>query len=346
MKLKNFNELPQSEKELIFQEIGTQTGIPSFAVEKDWWVVQILSIVFEMDAGKHIVFKGGTSLSKAWNLIERFSEDIDLTIDREFLGFSGELSKKQRTNLRKIASAYTGGRFLADLQNHFKEKGISGVVFNLVETESSDQDPRIIEVYYPNVIPPPGYLQPKVQIEVGCRSFKEPFTLKSFGSLVDEGFPDREFAQPYIQIPSVNPERTFLEKIFLLHEEFQRPPEKMRVDRFSRHLYDVVKLSETEFCEKALNDQELYSTIVEHRHKFTRVGGVNYNLHQPQTIHPIPPSELLNEWKTDYEIMVNQMIYEQKPPSFEKIMEDLGRLKQRINDLPWKFAKEFPESGI
>jgi hypothetical protein len=143
-------------------------------------------------------------------------------------------------------------------------------------------------------------------------------------------------------VPTVNPERTFLEKIFLLHEEFQRPPDKMRVDRLSRHLYDVVKLSKSEFAEKALTNQELYETIVEHRYKFTRVGGVNYNLHQPQSINPIPKDEVIEAWKSDYKTMIEQMIYEQNPPSFEQIIEDLMLLKTRINNLTWQFKMDFP----
>lgn len=329
-------------KRRAYTEIAENTGMSPFAAEKDWWVVQTLSIIFEMEVAQHLVFKGGTSLSKAWKLIERFSEDVDLAIDRKFLGFNGDLSKNQRTELRKAAGAFTTGPFYEELQGRFAAKGINGVTFKLVDAESSDQDPRIIEVYYPNVIASPGYLQPKVQIEIGCRSLREPFTLQSFSSLVDETYPDQDFAQQAIEVPTVNPERTFLEKIFLLHEEFQRPPAKMRVDRLSRHLYDVVKLSKTAFAEKAFADAGLYETIVEHRHKFTRVGGINYNLHQPQTINPIPIEEVLDAWKADYQIMVEQMIYEQRPPSFEQIIADLNELKQKINNLPWKFQKEFP----
>jgi hypothetical protein len=121
-----------------------------------------------------------------------------------------------------------------------------------VESKDSDQDPRIIELYYPNVIPHPGYLEPKVQIEVGSRSLREPFSIQTFGSLIDEYYPEMDFAQASINVPTVNPERTFLEKIFLLHEEFQRPAEKMRVNRLSRHLYDIYHLSKTDFAEKAL----------------------------------------------------------------------------------------------
>ena len=107
------------------------------------------------------------------------------------------------------------------------------------------------------MIESPGYLLPKVQIEISCRFRREPFKIQAITTLVDEFYPDADFAQSAVDISTVIPERTFLEKVFLLHEEFHRPQDKMRVDRLSRHLYDVVKLARTEIAYKALNDKEL-----------------------------------------------------------------------------------------
>jgi len=204
-----------------------------------WWVVQSLAIIFEMEIGKHLVFKGGTSLSKAWGVIHRFSEDIDLAVNRSFFGYEGDLSKRERTNLRKETSAYISTILFPDIIERFTEKGLVDVEFKIVEAESSDQDPRIIEIYYPNVIDPPGYLMPRVLLEIGGRSLREPFEMRTFSSLIDEHYKGQAYTQDAITIPTVRPERTFLEKIFLLHEEFQRPKEKIRIDRLSRHLYDI-----------------------------------------------------------------------------------------------------------
>lgn len=341
--MKKWLEIPETTKRNAYIQIAEATGMSPFAVEKDWWVVQTLSIVFDMDISKHLVFKGGTSLSKAWNLLDRFSEDIDLAIDRNYFGYRGDLTKSQITQLRKDTSSYTSGPFLDALQQKFKEKGISDVKFNLVEAKDSDQDPRIIQIYYPNVIAPTQYLEAKVEIEIGCRSLREPFTIQSFRSLLDDAYPDLDFAQPHIMVPSVNPERTFLEKIFLLHEEFQRPSDKIRFGkRLSRHLYDIATLSKTPFAAKALSDQELYKTIVEHRYRFTKLAGVDYNNHKPQTINPIPSQEVLDDWKSDYENTVEQMIYEANPPSFDEIMSDLMELKQTINNLSWNLDQVYP----
>lgn len=333
--------VPDQRKINAYNQISEKTGMSAFAVEKDWWVVQALTCIFAMEDSKHIVFKGGTSLSKAWSLIERFSEDVDLAIDRTYLGFDGELSKNQRTELRKKASSYISREFKLKLEQNFIERGFEGLTFKLVESVDTDQDPRIIEIYYPNLIQKPEYLDARVQIEIGCRSLKEPFTERPISSLIDIHYPEHEFISPSIFVPSVNPERTFLEKIFLLHEEFHRPVEKIRVKRLSRHIYDIYHLTKSGFADIAINDKELYETIVSHRYKFTRIGGLNYNEHNPQTVNPIPIPEVIEEWKEDYKIMVEQMIYEENKPSFEDLIQNLVYLRSKLQNVDWSFELAF-----
>ena len=269
--------IPKETKVNAYTQIGEATGMAAHAVEKDWWVVQTLAIIFEMEIGEHLVFKGGTSLSKAWGLIERFSEDIDLAVDRSFFGFEEQLSKSQRTKLRKTT----------------------------------------------------------------CQYIENTFSLKTFASLVDEKYSEGSFAQLPITIPTVNPERTLLEKIFLLHEEFQRPKEKIRVDRLSRHLYDIYQLSVAGFAQNILSDAELYETIVSHRQTYTKVSGVDYNLHQPQTINPIPPSDIIKKWESDYRTMQEEMIYGDSP-TFDTMIETIKKYVAKINSVSWTMKKEFP----
>ena len=340
----DFYTIDKAEKEAIFNAIATEKGMTPFAVEKDWWVCRTLDIIFKMDIGKQLVFKGGTSLSKAWKLIHRFSEDIDLAIDKEFFeGFRGDISREQITSLRKESGAYTTGTFFEELKEEFRKKGFNSLEFIVVEAIDSDQDPRIIEIYYPNIISPPTeYVLPRVQIEISCRSLREPFSIQKFGSFVDEVYADREFTEPLFEVPTVNPERTFLEKLFLLHEEFHRPQEKMRVDRLSRHLYDVYHLTKAGVAERAINDKELYETIVDHRYKFSRVGGVDYNFHNPKLLNPIPPESVIEAWKADYAKMKEDMIYEENKPSFEDLINNLKDLKARLQDLDWAFELKFP----
>ena len=340
----DFYTIDKAEKEDIFNAIATEKGMTPFAVEKDWWVSLTLEIIFQMDIAKHLVFKGGTSLSKAWKLIHRFSEDIDLAIDAAFFeGYEGDISKTQIGKLRKVAGEYTTGIFFEELKEELMKKGFTELEFKIIETGEGDQDPRILEIYYPNIITSASeYILPRVQIEVSCRSLREPFTVKQFGSLVDEVYAGKDFSEPLFKVPTVNAERTFLEKLFLLHEEFHRPINKMRVYRLSRHLYDLYHLTKAGIAEIAINDKELYETLVAHRYKFSRVGEVDYNLHNPKTLNPIPIAEKINEWKADYSKMMEDMIYEESKPSFDDLINNLNELRIILQTVNWSFELEFP----
>lgn len=339
----NFYTLDLSEKKAIFEAIAENKRMTAFSVEKDWWVSRTLEIIFQMEISKFLVFKGGTSLSKAWKLIDRFSEDIDLSIDRTFFfPNQKEWSKREITKLRKEASKFISESFLESLKIEFSKRKYE-VEFKLIASTDSDQDPRIIEIYYPNVISTNStYILPKILLEIGCRSLREPNNIQKFGSLVDEHFSEREFSTELFEITTVLPERTFLEKLFLLHEEFHRPIQKIRVDRLSRHLYDIYHLYQVGIGSKAVRDKELYETIVQHRYTFTRIGGVDYNSHHPNTLDPIPIAEILGEWRKDYTSMLNEMIYEENPPSFEQLMDCLNNIKLDLQQLDWSFDLIFP----
>jgi len=333
--LKEWMKLTNSTKRNIFLEISKKMGLPEAAIEKDWWVVRTLDLVFQTEISSHTVFKGGTSLSKAWNLIDRFSEDIDLALDRKFLGFDkadAEMTGSQVAKLRKVSCNYISEKYLPLLEKTFLEAGFADVKLQLTEIKSPDEDPVKIEVIYPAVTEKSWYLPPRVLIEIGSRSEKEPFSETQFSSFVGEHFNGRNFADSSITIPTVNPERTFLEKIFLLHEEFQQPAEKVKVDRQSRHLYDLEKLMDTDFGMKALADKDLYQHIVEHRSKITPLRGIDYANHAPDKINFIPPDNMMAAWKKDYEQMQQSMIYRESL-AFDKLMERIVLLKEKINNI-------------
>lgn len=332
--LQEWLKLSDQTKRNIFGETAMVIGLPDAAVEKDWWVVRTLELVFNTSIAPHTVFKGGTSLSKAWGLIDRFSEDIDLALDRRFLGFDkadSEMTGSQVSKLRRLSFSFIAEKYFLEIRDKFIESGLE-VKIKLGEIKADDQDPLIIEIYYPTVTDPIEYLQPKVLIEVGSRSLMEPFSSKSFTSLVGKHFAGRPFADENINIPSVNPERTFLEKIFLLHETFQVPSEKTKIERKSRHLYDLEKLMDTDFAVTALNDKELYQTIVEHRRTLTAIRGIDYTNHTPDKINPIPPDEIIGEWEKDYIAMQQSMLYNPSLP-FDQLIVRIRTLKDKINEI-------------
>jgi predicted nucleotidyltransferase component of viral defense system len=307
----------------------------ALAKSGDWWVVRTLELVFASSIAPHTVFKGGTSLSKAWNIIDRFSEDIDLALDRRFLGMEkpdSEMSGSQVSKLRKLSAKFITEKYFPELAELFKAAGLK-VDIKLGEIKTDDQDPLIIEIYYYTLTDPIPYLKPRVLIDIGSRSLIEPFNERSFTSIIGEKYKGKAFADNNIIIPSVNPQRTFLEKIFLLHEEFQLPIEKIKVERKSRHLYDVEKLMDTEYAMAALGNTALYHTIVEHRAKLTPLRGIDYANHTPDKINPIPPDAMMGAWEKDYQIMQESMLYNPSLP-FYKLIERIQELKSRINNLP------------
>ncbi|NLI08078.1 MAG: nucleotidyl transferase AbiEii/AbiGii toxin family protein [Thermotogaceae bacterium] len=328
--LKEWFKLPDETKLRIFTETGRSRGLLPFAVEKDWWVVHTLAVIYNMDCAGSIVFKGGTSLSKGWDLIQRFSEDIDLALDREYLGFSGELENADVRRLRRKSYEYLTEKFTPELQVKFAEVGFTNVTIKYKEVPNHDQDPMVIEVYYPKLTEEDTYLKPGVLVEVGSRSLKEPFTERTFATIVAENYPGQPFTDKPITIPTVNPERTFLEKIFLLHEEFQKLPGKRRVDGLSRHLYDIEILSRTDYADIALNNPDLFDTIVAHRSKFSRISGVDFANHSPDKIAFIPPEHVLPDWETDYNEMKENMIYGEALP-FSELIEKLEVLQSHLN---------------
>ena len=333
--LKEWRQLTDQTRRNIFAETAAAFGLLDAAVEKDWWVVHTLDLVFNTSIAPHTVFKGGTSLSKAWGLIDRLSEDIDLALDRRFLGFDlldKEMTGSQVRKLREQSFQFISEQYFSEIRKKFSDEGFHNVTFKLGEIKSHDQDPLIIEIYYPTVTDPVPYLKPRVLIEVGSRSMMEPFDQCSFTSMVGEHFTGRPFADELITIPTVRPERTFLEKIFLLHEEFQQPVNKIKVARKSRHLYDLEKLMDTCIAKSALENMDLYQTIVEHRKAITPLRGIDYANHSPDKINPIPPDSLIGEWEKDYVAMQESMIYKPSLP-FVKLIARLYELKARINQL-------------
>lgn len=127
-----------------------------------------LRVVFSLPFSEHLIFKGGTSLSKGWKLIDRFSEDIDLAIDRSFLGFEGDLSKTQVKKLRKASCSFISGDFIEAIERQLKELDVPEVTLTVQDFKDSDTDQLVVELIYKTLTDPSAYIQPRVLIEIGC----------------------------------------------------------------------------------------------------------------------------------------------------------------------------------
>ena len=317
----------------ILNQATELTGLPSVAIEKDWWVTLALKASFSLPYSKYIVFKGGTSLSKGWNLIDRFSEDIDLAIDRKFFGFDGDISKTQIKNLRKQSCEFISTTFLDDLTKVLTEwKAIDACNLIAQPVKDSDIHPQVIEIYYNSVIDISAYLPQRVLIEVSSRSLMEPIEEIKINSILNDNFLQQIFGTAPFKIPTVLPQRTFLEKVFLLHEEFSQDVDKIRIDRLSRHLYDLEKLMDTEHGMAALKNTDLYNNIIAHREKFNPLRGLDYANHIPSKISIVPPDGVLKDYERDYETMTSFMIYGE-PIKFMNLLKRILELQTRINGI-------------
>lgn len=323
----------ERQRELIDQ-VSSKTGLPAIAIEKDWWVTLALQAVFQTEWSDALVFKGGTSLSKAWKIIERFSEDIDLVLDRSVLGFAGDLSKSKVKELRKRSCEFTSGPFREAIEAQLLAMGVPKELFTLTarEVTASDTDPQVLVLKYRSVVETTSYLKEAVLIEVGARSLREPAEPREIASLITETLGDPDLSGKPFQVLTVVPARTFLEKAFLLHEEFAKPGDSAIRDRMSRHLYDLERLMDTEHSQKALDDQELYQIIVVHREQYNTVRGLDYAGHQPHLIDFVPPEAVLKEWEADYKAMQENMIYGDAL-SFKRLIDRVTELRERFRKI-------------
>lgn len=324
---------------MLQQAEASHTGINQVAIEKDWWVTVALKALFQTDCCKALTFKGGTSLSKGFNIIERFSEDIDLAISRSFFSIE-KTSKSQRERLRKTARAYIHDTLSTQLDSRLREMGITGYgIENVIQYQDnngerkfidSDKDPTVILLHYPSIVEDViSYIPSRVKIEISCLSMDEPTEEREIHSIIGESF-ENEDTDTKCSIRTVTPTRTFLEKLFLLSEEFQKI--KPRSVRMSRHLYDLEKLMDTIYGQEALHDRALYDAIVEHRRTYYALKYVNYDLHNPEKINFIIPKSEMESWRNDYAAMRRFFIYGQSL-EFDELMERMIDLRERVKSM-------------
>jgi hypothetical protein len=309
--MNNYFELTQQQQRTVITQIATRVALPLQAIEKDLWVTTILQLIFSLPVAERLVFKGGTSISKVWRVIERFSEDIDLAIDRQQFDLEGDLTVKQLKKLRKQSSLFVKDEICAALREATIRHGIGEQC--TVEAEPDGEgdktypEPRKIFVRYQSLFDNLPYIPSEVVLEVGARSLIEPTASRQVQSIISENS-DIQTALVNPPITTTVPEKTFLEKAFLLHEIFSGTG-PMNADRKSRHLYDLEKMMDMDFASKAVADDELWNNIHHHREIFTHVKDVDYTPDIRRRIVLIPPSEVLNDWRDDYEKMRVSMIY-------------------------------------
>lgn len=327
----NYFELTTAQQRTILEQTAIKRGLPKQAIEKDLWVTAVIQMLFSLPCADNLVFKGGTSLSKVWRLISRFSEDIDLAIDRAAFELEGDLTKKQVKRLRKASSLFVRDTLYQQLAEAVGQTPLKDLC--KIEPEPDGEgdatypEPRSIFISYQSVFDDKlGYIPSVVKIEAGARSLLEPYAETTITSIAEETLPTISTTLTDVKVKTAIAEKTFLEKAFLLHELFSIN-DKVEARRRSRHIYDLHMMMQQGIADKAIPNDELWQTIHHHRFTLTSMSGVDYSIDIRKSIQLIPPKESLADWKKDYEEMSSAMIYGERP-AFEELLESMNRLEQ------------------
>jgi hypothetical protein len=325
---------PASDRRDLFTAAAGRLGMNPAIVEKDFWVCWILKRLFSEPRLKdQMVFKGGTSLSKVYGLIDRFSEDIDLILDWRLLGYGIEegvgresaiVSRTRQSRfseeLNAKAAEYLRATLLGQLNRLFAE------VPNVL-AEIDPNDPHTVNVGYPAAFSI-AYIRPQVRLEIGPLASWVPSSARIIRSYAAEAFPGA-FADPICAVVAIHAKRTFWEKATILHQEAHRAVAIPA--RYSRHYYDQFKLANSAVKDSALSDLTLLKNVVEFKERFYYSSWARYDLAQPGTFRLVPPASQTSALARDYRAM-RDMFY-REPPEFGVIMEGLAALELEINAL-------------
>ncbi len=318
--------LPAQERNDLFSAAAMEKGTTPSVVEKDFWVTWVLNRLFRNpDIAQLLMFKGGTSLSKVYNLIERFSEDIDLVLNWSVLSDIDPLAERTKNKQAQLNLAI----------NMQAQKYINGQLLSLIKTAldgvcgcSVDaDDPYVIDVSYP-VAFPNDYLRSEVRLEIGPLASWSPYEKRRISCYAAEAFPNA-FEQRECTVKVIKAERTFWEKATILHHEAHRPKGNAQPPRYSRHYYDLAKITQSPIKGRALTDPGLLASVAAFKQRFYARGWARYDTAKLGTLILVPEGHVLASVRSDYHAMKNMIFGE--VPDFQEVLVLLSVLQEEIN---------------
>lgn len=326
-------EISSEELELIIQNTSDKLSMSKAIVEKDLWVCMILKYLFKDFKYKDaIVFKGGTSLSKVYKFIERFSEDIDLALDWKVLGYGREEPYEERSNTKQLkfnnklnedTKVFLRDEFLPVLENDFKD-ALKGKDYKFYIDEF---DGQTICFDYPKNHKDSSILQ-VIRLEIGSLAEPIPASRRKIKTYIEEEYP--EVFDENIQVVAVDSLRTFYEKITILHREANRVNGNYPT-RYSRHFYDIYKMLLTDIKEKSFDNLDLLKSVIEFKKKFYTCNWAKYDDIMEGNIKLIPSNEALEIFSKDYDSMKNMLFGEKM--SFDRIISSVREYEIELNEV-------------
>ncbi|WP_337398872.1 nucleotidyl transferase AbiEii/AbiGii toxin family protein [Congzhengia sp.] len=327
-------KINENDRKALFQNTAAKMGLTDAIIEKDFWVCFMLDYLFHRCKWKDkIAFKGGTSLSKSYGLIERFSEDIDLILDWRVLGYSIDEPWQERSNTKQdIFNKEANSR----TEEFLREVFMPGIVADLekelpspIKCYIEESDPQTVVFAYSRSFDDFSIL-PVIRLEIGALAAWTPAAVKPITPYAATQYP-RLFKQPTTDILTVLPERTFWEKVTILHREANRPEDKTFPARYSRHYYDLYCMANSPVKDAAFKNIELLEKVVLFKEKLYRCPWAKYEDAKIGTMKLMPSERNLQVLKDDYEHMQN-MIFGKKIP-FDTILEGIENLGKEMNSL-------------
>ena len=329
-----FAQMTNKDRDFVFNNVSIKKGISKEIIEKDFWVCLMLDYLFTKSKYKsHLTFKGGTSLSKGFDIIKRFSEDIDLILDWTVLG-SGiaepleERSKNKQDifnkSLNSKAEEFIKNELLVDIRDN-----LSKLLNTEINIPVDEEDCQALNFYYPKVyFAQTDYIKQYVRLEIGPLAAWTPSENIKITPYVCDIMP-QVFDYKCTNVLTVAPERTFWEKATILHREANRPAEKQMKPRYARHYYDLYMFSKTPYMLNALKDKSLLKKVVTFKMKFYRDSWAKYEECLTNNLRLVPSEFRLKELEKDYEEM-KEMFYGEVP-KFNEIIEQLKIVEKLIN---------------
>ncbi len=316
---------------IIVTNTANKLGVSEAVIEKDYWVTYILDYIFnQCKWSKNFTFKGGTSLSKCYNLIQRFSEDIDLILDWKVLGVQENEPYEERSNRQQSlynkdlilrTEQFIENTLLPDIQKDFSNQSIFKFNFYI---DSLDKQTILVE--YPKIFKS-NYLTQSIRLEIGALASKMPSNTLPIKPLISEVYPN--LFKNTIYISTVAAERTFWEKLTILHHEAHRPAKSKLPLRYARHYYDIYKMFHSDIKDNSIFDEQLMIQVVNFKIKFYPRTWARYEDVLSKKIKLVPESYRLDELEKDY-LSMAEMIYGDYP-SFNELIDVIATLEEEIN---------------
>lgn len=333
MKL-GFLELPMDEQRLYIQQAAIRRNVSPIIIEKDFWVCWLLSVLFTTEFADSLVFKGGTSLSKVFGAIDRFSEDIDLSLSPTFLqlpavGTTRSQADRWMKRAEDACHVAVQTRIMPALETSVKDALRENAQGRFEFLKDPSTHSPVLLFHYPTAEPAGfAYIKRAVKLEFGSLSDQQPTERHDITPWIAEIFPSA-FSEWNCRVMALGIERSFWEKATILHAEYHRPLDRALPDRYSRHYADTAALLKHSVAVHAIDQHDLRKRVVDWKSRFFGSTWASYDQAQPGTFRMMPKAERIPILRRDYQLMQDMFLTD--PVSFEEVLSTIAELEQRIN---------------